>query len=96
MAPLLFVHKLKKLLEQAMPDTDTADCNQITTPGLQPIDNCEVKELDRTCERAQLLLAMDDQEYRPYKGKSACMGCESLHLEEAYMVILCYTHWYIT
>lgn len=48
-APLLFVHKLKKLLEQAMPDTDTADCNQITTPGLQPIDNCEVKELDRTC-----------------------------------------------
>lgn len=33
-APLLFVHKLKKLLEQAMPDTETADCNQITTPGL--------------------------------------------------------------
>lgn len=69
----LFVYELKKLLEQAMPDVDATARNQLllhqflaglpTTVSRQLRATGDTKELDKTVERARLLMAVDDQQH---------------------------------
>ena len=70
--PLFFVHDLKTLLSRAMPDIDAIARSQLVLHqflvGLpvkvsrQLRASGETNDLDKTIERARLLMAIDDQE----------------------------------
>ena len=69
----LFIHDLKKLLDRAMPDVDAAARGQLllhqflaglpTAVSRQLRASGETKELEKTVERARLLMALDNQEH---------------------------------